>query len=80
MSQENLTEFFRIAMILSLSFYTITAIFSLFFRDLMFKMHKNLFNIPKEKFDLVIYCFLGCFKILVILFFVVPYLSLIFMN
>lgn len=80
MSQASLIEFFRLAMIFSLGIYTLTAVFSIFFRDFMFRMHKNLFNIPREKFDLIIYCYLGFMKILVTLFFVIPYISLLLLD
>ena len=80
MSQASLTEFFRLAMIFSLGMYSLTAIFSIWFRDFMYQMHKNLFNISRDKFDLIIYCYLGFMKILVILFFVIPYVSLLLLE
>jgi len=44
--------------------------------DLVYATQSNFFPIPREAFDLMIYGFLGLFKLLFLIFNVVPYLAL----
>jgi hypothetical protein len=40
------------------------------------KTHSRWFNISKENFDLVLYCFLGLYKLLVWVFCIIPWIAL----
>ena len=45
--------------------------------DLVYRTQRIWFPIPRETFDVVIYSFLGLFKILFLVFNIVPYLALL---
>jgi len=45
--------------------------------DLVYKTQKTFFPIPKETFTIVFYSFLGMFKIIFLVFNVVPYIALL---
>ncbi len=45
--------------------------------DWLHRIHSLWFPIPRDTFNLVAYCFLGLFKILVLVFNVVPYVALL---
>ncbi len=48
--------------------------------DLVYQMQSNLFSIPRESMELVIYSFLGLYKALFLVFNLVPYLALVIMS
>lgn len=45
-------------------------------REWVYQMHGKWFPMPREAFDVVIYCFIGLMKIFVLLFNLVPYIAL----
>ena len=45
-------------------------------KEWTYKMHSRWFNISKENFDLVLYCFLGFYKLLVWVFCIIPWIAL----
>ena len=51
----------------------------MFAHDFIYKIHSIFFKIPVEKYDALNYQLMGLYKILVIVFNVVPYLALRFM-
>lgn len=77
MNLEFLTEFFQWCTIIAMVIYSFSAIMSIFARDFMYGMHKKWFEISREAFNIAIYAYLGFFKILLILFVLVPYLALL---
>ena len=48
--------------------------------DWVYRMQANWFPIPRETFDVVIYAFLGLFKIVFIAFNAVPYVALLIVG
>ena len=48
--------------------------------DLVYRMQSKWFPIPRETFDVVIYAFLGLFKLLILVFNVAPYLALLIVG
>lgn len=77
MSLEQLTEFFKWATIIGLSFYVFTALMIILAKDFIVRMHSKMFHLEKQTLILVLYSFLGGFKILLLLFILVPYLALL---
>ena len=45
-------------------------------RDWIYKLHSKWFEIPIERFNIIHYTLIGFFKIILIVFFLVPYLVL----
>ena len=57
--------------LLMLMFFIITTA-----KEWTYKIHSRWFNISKENFDLVLYCFLGLYKLLVWIFCIIPWIAL----
>ena len=80
MTLHELTLFFQWCFVFSMAFYAITVVFSIFARDFMFNVHKKMFNIQRESFDIIIYSYVGLFKILITVFIFVPWLALLMLG
>ena len=44
--------------------------------DFIYNAHGQLFHLPREAFDVVLYAFLGLYKIFILVFNLVPYVAL----
>lgn len=77
MNIESLTQFFQWCTIIATALYIWMAVILIFAQDFVFNMHKRWFAMPRESFNVVIYGFLGFFKLTLIVFFLVPYLALL---
>ena len=77
MNLETLTQIFKWSTILGMVVYAFTAIMSIFARDFIYGIHKRWFELSRETFKVAIYAYLGIFKVLLILFLLVPYLALL---
>jgi len=56
------------------------AIFILFMPDFIYRIQQKWFTIPRETYDVVIYSFLGLYKIFFIIFNLTPYLALVILS
>jgi hypothetical protein len=50
--------------------------FFMFARNWLYNLQSRWFSIPSEKFDTIHYCLMGAFELLILAFFVAPYLAL----
>jgi hypothetical protein len=57
-----------------------SAIMFILASDLAYNVHGKLFPMPRETFNVVIYSFLGVFKIFWLVFNVVPYVALLIVQ
>ena len=48
--------------------------------DWVYRMHTRWFAMPRETFNVAIYCFLGLFKIFFLLLNLVPYIALVIVG
>ncbi|MGH1537936.1 MAG: DUF6868 family protein [Gammaproteobacteria bacterium] len=63
----------------SLIYIIVLFVWALFFiigRNWIYNIHSKWFSISEEKFDIIHYSLIGLFKILLIVFFLIPYLVL----
>ena len=77
MDIQTLTTFFMWCTIINGGIFILWTIFFVFAPDLVYRMQKKLFPIPRETYNVVIYSFLGLFKIVFLVFNVVPYVALL---
>jgi hypothetical protein len=77
MDQAVLTEFFMWWTIIAGALYVFTAVMCVFRGDWIYRVQSRWFPIPKETFNVVLYCYVGLFKVLFIVFVLVPYLALL---
>lgn len=61
---------------LGVGFMILTMVLSLLMNDWAYQIHSKLFDITKHDFDVMIYGWLGSLKIIVTLFFLIPYLAI----
>ena len=75
-----LTSFFMWCSIINGGLLTIWTLAHLAAPDLVYKTQKAFFPMPKETFTVVFYSFLGLFKIIFLIFNLVPYLVLLIIG
>jgi amino acid transporter len=80
MDIETVTRFFMWCTILNLGLLALTSIVCIFFADFSFRMNHKYFSISRETFNVVIVSFIGLYKIVVIVFNIVPYVALLIIG
>jgi len=75
-----LTRFFMWCTILNLGLMIYWTLFCVFAPDLIYRMQSKIFPLPRETFNVIIYSFLGLFKIVFVVFSLVPYLALLIIG
>lgn len=77
MDLQTLTEFFKWNLIINFGFFLYAAFWIMIAPNFIYKMQGKWFNISRETFDKVVYQYLAFYKVLLAVFVVVPYLSLL---
>ena len=76
MDIELVKSFLMWCTILNVCFLLVSFLIWLLAADLVYKIHGKLFGISRETFNLVFYCFLGLYKVVVFALNLVPWLAL----
>jgi len=76
MDIQTLTSFFMWYTILNIGLLMLSFLMFVFAGDFVYRMHSKWFPMPRERFNSVIYSFIGFYKIIVIVFNVVPWIAL----
>jgi hypothetical protein len=71
-----LTEFFKWCSIINFGFLMYIALILVLFPDFIYQMHSRFFKFPRESFDVIMYCFVGVYKIVFFCFSLIPYVAL----
>ena len=80
MDTETLTRFLMWCTIVNGGLLILTFLICVFGVDWVYRMHSKWFPMPRETFNVVIYSFLGLFKIFFLVFNVVPYVALLIIG
>ena len=80
MDIQTLTSFFMWCTIINGAMFVLWTTMCILAPDLVYSLQSKLFPIPRETFNVVIYSFLGVFKIVFLAFNVVPYLALLIVG
>lgn len=80
MSMQELTAFFMWCTILNGGLLLFWAFLGMLAPELVYQLHSKWFPMPRETFNVVLYAFLGAFKLIVLFFNVVPWLALLLMG
>lgn len=80
MDIQTLTTFFMWCTIINGGLLLLWTLFCVFTPDLVYRTQKMWFPIPRDTFDVLIYSFLGLFKIIYLIFNVVPYIALLIVG
>ena len=78
MTLEQLTTLFKWMMIINIGILTISSILIMVLKNVICRMHGKLFGLKEDQVAMAAYGYLGLFKVLVILFSIVPYIALQF--
>ena len=76
MDIQKLTAFFKWCSIINIGLFFLSMLMVLAASDFIYSMHGQLFNMPRDAFDVVIYELFGVYKILILIFNLVPYIAL----
>jgi hypothetical protein len=80
MDIQTLTAFFMWCTIINGALLVLWSILCMFAPDLVYRTQNKWFPLPRETFNVVIYSFLGLFKIVFLVFNVVPYVALLIVG
>ena len=80
MDMQTVTAFFMWCTIINGGLLVLWTLFTLFAPDLVYRTQSRWFPIPREIFNIVMYCFLGLFKIFFIVFNLVPFMALLIIG
>jgi len=80
MGVQTLTTFFMWCTIINGGIFALWVSFLVFSPEFVYRIQSRLFPIPRETYNVVIYSFLGLFKIVFLVFNVVPYVVLLIIG
>jgi hypothetical protein len=80
MDIQTLTEFFKWCTIINVGLLVFWTFWFLAVPDLTFRLQRAWFSGSRETWDLVMYGFLGVFKLFVIIFNIVPWVALLIIG
>lgn len=80
MTLQQLTEFFKWMTIINIVLFALSAVLIMILRGFICKMHGKMFGINEDKISVILYSYLGVYKIFVITFNIVPYIALAIMQ
>jgi len=80
MDLHTITSFFMWCTIINGGLFFFATMFLLFAPDLTYRLQNSFFPIQRETYNVVIYSFLGLFKIVFLTFNLTPYLALLFIG
>jgi len=76
MNAQTLTNFFMWCTIVNGGILILWTVFSVLVPDLVYRTQSKWFPIPRETYNVLMYSFLGLFKIMFLVFNLVPYVAL----
>jgi hypothetical protein len=76
MDIQTLTVFFMWCTILNVALLLLSSLMCICAADWAYRIHSKLFSISRETFNVVIYSFIALYKLLVIVFILIPYVAL----
>lgn len=80
MNIEQLIEFFKWMTIINIGLLLFSTFAVMTMKSLMVKMHSKLFGVTETQISAVVYAYLGMFKVLIIVFNIVPYIALMMLD
>jgi hypothetical protein len=80
MDIQSLTSFFMWCTIINAGMLLFLGLIYLLTPNLVYRLQSRWIHIPRETFDVVFYSFIGFFKVLVLVFNVVPWIALLIIG
>ncbi len=80
MNLDQLTEFFKWMTIINVGLLILSSLLDMVLKNVMGKIHGKLFGIKENEVAIVAYGYLGMYRVLVLVFNIVPYISLLLIK
>jgi len=80
MDIQTLTTFFMWCTIINGAMLVLSTMMFILAPDFVYRMQSKWFPIPRETFNVVFYSFIGLYKIIILVFNVVPYVALLIVG
>ena len=80
MNTQTLTTFFMWCSVINGALFILGTLFFLFAPDFLYRTQSKWFPIPRETYNVVIYALFGLYKIVFLVFNVVPYVALLIIG
>lgn len=80
MTLDQITELFKWMTGINVVVFLVSSVLTIMFKGFVCKMHGLIFGIDKEKVPMVLYGYLGLYRILILVFNIVPYVSLLILT
>ncbi len=80
MDLQTLTAFFMWCSVISTGIYLVWVLFLLLMPDFVYVVQTRWLPIPRETYNAIVFSFMGAFKVVLILFVLVPYVSLLIVG
>jgi len=80
MNIQTTIAFFKWCTIINAALLIISALIFMSAPEFVYGIHGTLFNLPREGFETIFYCFLGGYKILILVFNLVPWIALLIVR
>ncbi|KFZ37886.1 hypothetical protein HR45_08560 [Shewanella mangrovi] len=80
MSLTQLVDFFQWMTLINVGLLMFSALMVSSFKSLIFRFHGQMFGLAPEQISLVLYGFLGTYKLLIFVFNLVPYLAMLIIS
>jgi len=80
MNIQLLKRFFLWCTIINVALLTLSTLICIYAPDWLYSMHGNWFSIPRETLNIIMYSYLGLFKIFIYIFNIVPLIALLIIG
>ena len=80
MTIHTLTAFFKWCSIINITLLIVSGLVFMVFPGFYYGVHGTMFDLPQEGFNTIFYGFLGLYKILILVFNLVPYVALVIVR
>jgi len=75
MNIDQLTELFKWLTIINVAFFLVGSVLTMLMRKVGCKIHGKMFGITEENVSIILYGWLGLYKIMILVFNIVPYVA-----
>jgi len=76
----SITAIFMWCTILNVSLLALSSLMCICAADWAYRIHSKLFSVSRETFNVLIYSFIALYKLLVIVFILIPYIALLIIG
>ena len=80
MTLDQLTELFKWMTVINVIVFLVSAVLTIMFKGFVCRMHGLIFGIDKEAVPMVLYKYLGTYRIFILTFNLIPYVSLLLLK